>query len=56
MSHGANDRLNKEYAAHLREAQKKARESGIIVVDVSCGMATTGLKGLRIEMIIEIMN
>ncbi len=47
MSHGANDRLNKEYAAHLREAQKKARESGIIVVDVSCGMATTGVKGFK---------
>ena len=45
MSHGADDHLDKKNAQHLREAQAKARKSGIIVVDVSCGMATCGITG-----------
>ena len=47
MSHGADDALDPTNAQHLREAQEKARESGIIVVDVSCGMATAGVKGFQ---------
>lgn len=45
MSHMADDSLNKDYAKRLRRAQKKARESGIIVVDVTCGMAIAGVRG-----------
>jgi serine protease AprX len=42
MSHAADDNLDKVYAGHLRKAQEAARKSGIIVVDVACGMATCG--------------
>lgn len=45
MSHVAEHNLNKEYAEQLEEAQRKVRESGVIVVDVGCGMAVTGVKG-----------
>lgn len=47
MSHGADDSLSQEYAKHLRDAQDKARKSGIIVVDVSCGMATCGVSEFK---------
>lgn len=47
MSHGADESLNKEYAKHLKDAEDAARKSGIIVVDVSCGMATCGVKGFK---------
>ena len=47
MSHAADNSVNREYADLLRQAQRKARESGIIVVDVDCGMATAGVKGFQ---------
>lgn len=47
MSHGADESLNKEYAKHLKDAEDAARKNGIIVVDVSCGMATCGVKGFK---------
>ena len=47
MSHVADDSVNKEYAELLRQAQKRARESGIIVIDVSCGMTTAGVRGME---------
>jgi hypothetical protein len=47
MSHSADDRLNKEYAKHLRAAEDKARKSGIIVIDTNCNMATCGVSGFK---------
>lgn len=44
MFHTAEDSLSKEYAQHLREAQAKVRESGIIVVDTSWKIANCGVK------------
>lgn len=44
MSHAADDRLGKENADHLRKAQQAARDSGIIVVDETCGMLTCGVQ------------
>lgn len=47
MSHAADDFVNKEYAEHLRKAQEEARKSGIIVIDVTCNMATAGVMGFK---------
>ena len=43
MSHTAELKKNEENARRLLEVQQKARESGIIVVDSGCGMATAGV-------------
>lgn len=47
MSHAADDSLSVANAEHLRAAQEAARQSGIIVVDVSCGMSTCGVQGFK---------
>jgi len=47
MSHSIKEKINLEYAKHLRKAEEAARKSGIIVVDTSCGMATCGVKGFQ---------
>jgi hypothetical protein len=45
ISHAPDDSVNKEYADQLRAAEKKARDSGIIVVDCNYPLLTAGVRG-----------
>lgn len=45
ISHAPADSVNKEYADKLRAAEKKARESGIMVVDCDYPLLTAGVRG-----------